>query len=142
MSGMRTLEAQYQIENMEAVMQAANAVIKPKTNVASYKTGTLTGKNKFDIERALGFPPNVTMTRTRCGIAGHSLSTAESVPSGIGKARRIRMCGRCMTRAWCWQPLCKGNEMDENEWAMIAAIVLGAVLGAVLAVLLMLYRSF
>jgi hypothetical protein len=56
---MRTLEAQYQIENMEAVMQAANAVIKPKTNVASYKTGTLTGKNKFDIERALGFPPNV-----------------------------------------------------------------------------------
>jgi hypothetical protein len=44
---------------MEAVMQAANAVIKPKTNVASYKTGTLTGKNKFDIERALGFPPNV-----------------------------------------------------------------------------------
>lgn len=59
MSGMRSLEAQYQIENMEAVMQAANAVIKPKTNVASYKTGTLTGKNKFDIERALGFPPNV-----------------------------------------------------------------------------------
>ena len=56
---MRSLEAQYQIENMEAVMQAANAVIKPKTNVASYKTGTLTGKNKFDIERALGFPPNV-----------------------------------------------------------------------------------
>ena len=56
---MRTLEAQYQIENMEAVMQAANAVIKPKTNVASYKTGTMTGKNKFDIERALGFPPNV-----------------------------------------------------------------------------------
>ena len=36
----------------------------------------------------------------------------------------------------------KGNEMDENEWAMIAAIVLGAFLGAVLAVLLMLYRSF
>ena len=32
--------------------------------------------------------------------------------------------------------------MDENEWVILAAIVLGAVLGAVLAVLLMLYRSF
>jgi hypothetical protein len=32
--------------------------------------------------------------------------------------------------------------MDYEEWAMIAAIVLGAFLGAVLAVLLMLYRSF
>jgi len=56
---MRTLEAQYQIENMEAVMQAANAVIEPNPNINGYKTGTLTGKSKQQIEQALGFPPNV-----------------------------------------------------------------------------------
>ncbi len=36
----------------------------------------------------------------------------------------------------------KEIDMDDREWAMIAAAFLGAVLGAVLAVLVILFRSF
>jgi hypothetical protein len=36
----------------------------------------------------------------------------------------------------------KEIDMDDREWAAIAAAFLGAVLGAVLAVLVILFRSF
>ena len=58
---MKSIEAMHNLnpETLEDIMTAANVTITPNNQIMSYKQGSLINLTKAQIQRALGFAPNV-----------------------------------------------------------------------------------